>query len=581
MSQSVPAPGARELGRSALMTAAIRRCRPHFVGAAWFSAVINLLYLTPTIFMMQVYDRVMSTGNVGTLIALGGACLLGLGTLASLDWLRSRLLVRVTTCMDEALAPDVIRATLSQPAMSRHERAEALRHFDTFRQSLGGGAILALLDVPWAPIYLCVAFLLHPALGVLSLVACVVLLALAWSNERATHHMLGEANDAASLAYAHQSQVTAYAAEVRALGMREALIARQLGERAQSITLQIRASLANGNHSGIIKFVRLAFQSLALAVGGYLAIHGSISGGSIFAASLLLSKAVQPIEQIVGAWKGLLQARQSYRAVNSILNDASTVVRTHLPAATGLVEVERLAVLTPQNERVALAGVSFRVEPGEFIGVAGLSGSGKSTLLRALAGATAPANGSVRYDGSAYADWDPEQIARQIGYLPQDFALFPGTVKENISRFAGMLGEADETTIDARAIEAAKLVGVHDMIVRLPNGYQTPIGLGGVGLSAGQTQRIALARAFYGQPRILIFDEPNAHLDAEAEAALIAALADQKAKGVTVIIAAHSGEMLAAADKVLILQNGQVARFGSTKVERANLQPIPSGERAA
>jgi len=562
------------------MKDALKRCRPHFIGVATFSAMINLLYLTPTIFMLQVYDRVLSSGSPITLLFLGFLCLGGLGTLSMLDWLRGRLLVRAVACLDENLAPAVIDAALSQRDLSRHERAEALRQFDTFRQSLGGPAMLSIIDAPWAPIYLIAAFLLHPALGMMTLAASILLLGLAWSNERSTHRIMAQANEAASLAYAHQGQVTAYAEEIRALGMRNAMVRRELLARARVNDMQLRGSFANGNHSGLIKFARLALQSAALALGAYLAIEGAISGGAIFAASLLLSRAVQPIEQIVGAWKGLLAAHGAYRTTDAMLGRVAAVSHTALPDLTGLIEVERLVALTPMGERVALAGISFRVEPGEFIGVAGLSGAGKSTLLRALAGATPPANGAVRFDGAAYSDWDSEQISRQIGYLPQDFALFPGTVKENISRFAGFSG-MDEADVDAAAIEAAQLAGTHDMIVRLPQGYETQIGLGGVGLSAGQTQRIALARAAFGNPRILIFDEPNAHLDAAAEAALMQMLATRKAAGVTVIVAAHSGHLLAAADKVLILQNGQVSQFGTMKTPKANLQPVAPGERAA
>lgn len=565
---------------SEMMRTALHRCRPHLASAAAFSAAINLLYLTPTIFMMQVYDRVLSSGNIPTLIALGAACMGGLATLSLLDWVRGRLLVRATMKIDESLATTIVDATLSQPALSRHNRSEALRQFDTFRHALGGGAIIAIMDAPWTLIYLLVAFLLHPALGFLTLIGGVTLVLLAWSNERATHKIITRANEASSLAYAHQSQVSAYAAEVRSLGMRKAMTQRQLDDRAVVNELQLQASLVNGSHAGLIKFARLALQSLALGLGGYLVLQGSMSGGAIFAASLLLTKAVQPVEQIVGAWKGLLLAREAYYATDRILAAVETHPRTRLPQLTGQVEVERLVMLTPMVGRVAIAGISFQISPGELVGIAGQSGAGKSTLLRALAGAAEPKSGTVRFDGSAYADWDSEQISQQIGYLPQDFALFPGTVKDNIARFSTIFA-ADASTVDARVIEAAQLVGVHDMIVRLPEGYQTTIGLGGVGLSAGQTQRIALARAMFGNPKVLIFDEPNAHLDSEAEAALLRLFADQKSKGVTLIIAAHSDKLLESADKLLMLENGQIARIGTRKVERSNLQSVNNDEKVA
>lgn len=546
---------------NARLHVALRSCRPHFIGISVMSATINILYLTPTIYMMQVYDRVLSTGSGVTLLMLSLACLGGLAVIGCLDWIRSRLLVRATARFDAALSADTLRAVLTQPSLSRQERAEAMRQFDTLRQGIGGSALLAAFDAPWAPIYMLVSFLLHPALGALSVVACTVLVLLAWSNERSTHRRLAQAGTAAANAYASQGHVSAYAAEVRALGMHDALIKRQLRERAVANDLQIDASLAHGNHAGLIKFVRLVLQSAALGLGGYLAINGAIGGGAVFAASLLLSKAVQPIEQLVGSWKGLMAARDSYGQLGRILEGGTAITRTHLPKPTGLVDVEQITVLTPQNERVALADISFRVEPGELIGVVGLSGSGKSSLLRALAGAITPARGAVRYDGAAYADWAPEQITQHLGYLPQEFALFPGTVKDNISRFASETS-SDPKAIDDAVIAAARAVGAHDAIVRLPAGYETLIGHGGCGLSAGQTQRIALARALYGEPRILILDEPNAHLDAEADYALIQLLSQLKAKGVTVILAAHSGDILASVDKLLMLRNGRVARFG-------------------
>ena len=561
------------IGMADPVRTALGRCRSHFVGAALFSATINLLYLTPTIYMMQVYDRVLSSGSGATLLMLSLIGLAGLFTLSLLDWLRSRLMVRATARFDRALAADTLRAILSQPALSRLDRADAMRQFDTLRQGIGGSGVLAAFDAPWTPIYIIVAFLLHPALGALSLLAAIVLLGLAWSNERATHGRMSAANEAANQAYAAQAHISAYAAEVRALGMHDALIQRQLRERARSIDLQIQASLAYGSHSGLMKFVRLTFQSAALGVGGYLAINGAISGGAVFAASLLLSKSVQPIEQLVAAWKPLLQARDAWGKLTNLLVDAPVASRTRLPEPTGLIEVEHVTVLTPQHDRIAIADISFRVEPGEIVGVVGLSGAGKSSLLRALGGAVRPARGSVRYDGASYADWAPEQISRHIGYLPQEFVLFPGTIRDNISRFAIELGEAPEA-IDAAVIAAAQSVGVHDGIVRLAEGYDTLIGTGGVGLSAGQTQRIALARALYGQPKVLILDEPNAHLDAEADFALVQLLSQLKRQGVTVVLAAHSGDLLASVDKLLMLQNGRITRFGPLNEKAASRQTL-------
>jgi ATP-binding cassette subfamily C protein len=536
-------------------------CRPHFIAAAAFSAIMNLLFLTPTIYMLQVYDRVVPTGGLTTLALLSLVALVSLGTMGVLDWLRSRLLVRISARIDRELAGPILSTVLSQPGLSRLERSQAMRQFDTLRQGLASPGVIAALDAPWAPIYILAAFLLHPALGVLTLVAGLVLLALAWSNERATHGLIHEASEAASLASAKQMHASSYAAEVRALGMCGALTVKQLADRCIVNELQTRASFAAGNHGGLIRFLRITLQSAALGLGGYLVVKGAVSPGSMIAASLLLSRALAPIEQIVGAWKTILQSREAYEKLHSLFADSGRSSYMHLPKPTGSIEVEHLTVLTPQNERVALADVSFRIQPGELVGIIGLSGAGKSTLLRTLAGAAQPTRGMVRFDGAAMRDWDPEQLARHLGYLPQDFILFPGSVKENISRFRGHLGESAEA-IDAAVIEAARMIDAHDMIVRLPDGYDTLIGLGGVGLSAGQTQRVALARALFGSPRIVILDEPNAHLDAEAEYALMQTLTRLRERDVTVVLAAHSGDILASMDKLLLLNGGRIARFG-------------------
>lgn len=562
---------------------ALRACRVHFLWAAFFSALINLLYLTPTLYMLQVYNRVVPTGGMATLLLVSAIGLAGLAVLGALEWLRSRLLVRASARFERQLAGAALDAVLSQRHLSRLDRSEAMREFDTVRQALASPGLLAALDAPWTPIYIVAAFLLHPALGVLTIAGGVVLLALAWANEIATHAPLQQANDAAVTAYAHGTHVTAYAAEVRALGMRRALAGRQMMHRATVSRLQMKASFAAGNYSSAIKFIRLTLQSASLGLGAYLVVRGMMSGGAIMAASLLLSRALAPIEQIVGAWKALVLARGAYDKLNALFDDYSERVPTRLPDPTGRVQVEQLTIMTPQDDRIAVEGATFTVEPGEIIGVVGLSGAGKSTLLRALAGSTVPSRGTVRFDAASSQDWDPEELARHVGYLPQEFVLFPGTVKDNISRFAIDVG-ANIAAIDAAVVRAAQTIGAHEMILRLPQGYDTPIGMGGVGLSAGQTQRIALARALFGDPRILILDEPNAHLDAEADQALRKLLVRMRAARCTVILAAHSGDLLASVDKLLLLQNGRVARFGpisdmvTKRVEPVSHRPQEAGQ---
>lgn len=551
---------------------ALQRCRHHFISAGLFSAVSNLLMLTPSIYMMQVYDRVLPTGGLVSLAAISAICLFALGTLSILDWLRGRLLVRAGALLDHELAGQTLRQVVSRPELSRLQRAEAMRDVDTVRQGISSPAASALLDAPWAPIYILTAFLLHPALGALALVASILMLGLAWHNERSLDKPLRAVGAAASAAYAKQNQISAHAAEVRALGMGSALAARQLAERAVVNTVQAQATFTGGSHSAVIRFFRLALQSGALALGAVLVVEGQVSGGAVFASSLLLSRALQPIDQIVGSWKSIQQWRNAYVNLTEMFVGETPRHHTQLPAPRGALSVERLMVANPSNDRIALAEISFEVAAGDIVGVVGLSGAGKSTLLRTIAGATQPARGHVRFDGASAQDWNSEQLARHIGFLPQNFALFPGTVKENIARFRGVI--EDDGTIDAAVIEAANSVGAHEMILRLPEGYDTPIGTGGLGLSAGQSQRIALARALFGKPRILLLDEPTAHLDTVAQHAFMKTLSALRVEGFTVLFATHSSDILASADKVLLLKEGRLERYGSLIEASSAARPV-------
>ena len=555
--------------QSPILRRAFLECRPLLLWAAAFSAGANILYLTPTIYMMQVYDRVVPSANGGTLLLISLIGLVGLATLGVLDWLRGRLLVRVSARMERLLAPRAIDAVVARTDLDRTQRAEAMREFDVLRQTMAGGAMLALFDLPWVPIYVLAAFLVHPLLALMTVVAGGILVALAWANEAATHAPLDRASAAAAIAYAKQQQITAYAAEVRALGMRRTLTAKGVGDRDEANRLQLDASFAGGVYGGLIKLFRLIFQSAALALGAWLAIRGQISMGSIIAASVLLGRALAPIDQVVGSWKQFLRARTAHDSLVAVLPDEPPASRTRLPALQGRIAIESATVLDPGGTRDILRGVDVAIAPGETIGVAGLSGAGKSTLLRLLAGSVAPIAGAVRFDGAARGDWDEEQLARSIGYLPQDFVLFPGTIRDNVSRFDAWAGAPAEW-IDAEVVAAANAVGAHEMILRLPGGYDTLVGPGGVGLSAGQTQRVALARALYGRPRVLLLDEPNAHLDVNGNATLFELIVRAKTAGVTTVVAAHSADLLAACDRLLLIKDGGVAEHSPEAIRRRN-----------
>ena len=534
--------------------------RSLLVSAAVFSALLNLLYLAPTLYMMQIYDRVMPTGSRTTLVLLSLATASALASLSLLDWVRSRLLVHVSTRLDARLAGPVLQALLRRPSLSRAERSAAMRDFDAFRQSLAGPALLAAFDAPWTPIYLLVGFIVHPLLGVVGVVSAAILMVLAWLNERATSQPIERANKVAGLAYAEEDYAARSADTVRALGMRTALTVRQLEQRREVIALQNQASFAAGRYLHLIKAIRLGLQSLALGLGAWLAIERQISPGAVFAASFLLARMLAPIEQVVGAWKSIVLNRNAYRNLKVLLDDSDARLHTRLPDPRGEISVQGVAVPGAGHERAILQDISFTLAPGELVGLIGPSGAGKTTLARVLAGALAPVRGTVRIDGAAYSDWDPERLGRHIGYLPQDFVLFAGTVKDNISRFRGALNEPG-ADIDAMTVKAAQVVGVHEMILRLPEGYDTPLGLGGVGLSAGQTQRIALARAVFGSPRLLVLDEPNAHLDADGEILLDQTLLRLREEGCAIVVVVHRSNLLRTANRILMLRDGRLETY--------------------
>ncbi|MFC5344037.1 type I secretion system permease/ATPase [Brevundimonas staleyi] len=553
--------------------AALRQCRTHLIGAAVFSALVNLLYLTPTLYMMQVYDRVVPTAGLTTLVLVSVVALLALASLAALDWLRTRILIRAGIQLDRDLAGTIL--TRVTEAGGRTQGVQALRDFDGLRGAVSGQGALALFDAPWTPIYLACCFLLHPLIGVLTLVGGIVLATLAWLNERDTRPRLGRATKAGTAAYAAQEALSGHSEVVQALGMRKAIIGRQLEGRRTATDAQAQAQLAGGRYSGAIKFFRLALQSAALGVAAFLVVKGEMSPGSIIASSVLLSRAVMPIEQLVGAWPALVQARTSWKSLIELFGKTAGhgQPRTALPDPVGRVSVEAVGVRLPGTEKPQLRAVSLILEPGQVLGVIGASGSGKTTLARVLAGALSPDTGAVRLDGAEYGARDSDSLARHIGYLPQSPTLFAGTIKENISRFADAAPE-----VDAAAVRAARTAGVHDLIQRLPNGYDTLLGPQGMGLSAGQAQRIGLARALYGDPVLLVLDEPNASVDQDGETALIAAVEAAAARGAAVVIVAHRAGVLAKADRLLALRDGVIQAEGPREDVLARLRgPRPAG----
>lgn len=540
---------------------AIRSCRSHFFAVAVFSALLNLLYVAPTIYMLQIYDRVVPSRGILTLAFLTLVLLFALAILSGLDLVRSRLLVRASARLERLVSPLILRALLDRP--DQNGASHTLREFDGLRGVICGAGMLALFDAPWTPIYIFLAWFIHPWLGALALAGSMLLLGVAFLNEHAVKGPTRQANDAMGLAYASVDRSLGLGDAVRGLGMGPALVDRHAAERRRAAALVLPSSFRGATYLSTTKFLRQLMQSLALGLGALLAVQGDISAGAIFAASLLVTRALAPMEQIVGAWRGIVHARSGWEHIRRLLGtDPGAVRRTLLPTPSGRVSAEGLIVAAPRSQRIILSGVSFALEPGESLGIIGPSGSGKSTLARALTGAVDLVSGAVRFDGAELRDWDEAQLAAHIGYAPQEPSLFPGTVKENIARF-DPAAAFDPAFVDDEVTQAATLGGAHEMIARLPNGYDTIIDAGGAGLSVGQAARISLSRAFYRSPRIMVLDEPNASLDAEGEACLIEAMRRMRERGVTQIIVAHRLGVLAEVDKLLVMSGGKVEVVGS------------------
>lgn len=541
---------------------ALGKCRPYFILAAIFSALGNLLYLTPTLFMMQVYDRVVPTGGLATLVALGLIASFALGALVLFEWLRGRVLLRAGARLEEELSSHALRMALSRSDLSPIDSGELMRDFDTFRHGISSAAVLAALDAPWTIVYIGAAFLLHPWIGVLTVAASLLLLGLAWLSERSSAPALRSYNEASRISYARLSHATGHAAEVRALGMNDALVHAHREERALVNHHHLRAGFVGTAYGSGMKFFRLFLQSAALALAAVLVVRHELSGGAMIAATLLLSRAIAPIEQIVGGWKSIVHTRTAYDRLTKAFGTWSDVPRTLLPDPTGALSVERITVLSPGTNRVALADISFEAKPGDVVALIGASGSGKSTLLRAIAGGLDPVRGTIRLDGASRSDWNEAQLTRAIGYLPQNFMLFPGSIRDNIARFQYM-AEADAAALDAKVVAAAQSVGAHDMILRLPNAYDSMIQIGEMGLSSGQTQRIALARALFGDPKLILLDEPSASLDSEAKLALTKLLVELRSRGTTVVFSSHDSDLVASADRILKLEHGILEALAS------------------
>lgn len=540
------------------LRAALASCRSALVGIAIFSGLINLLGLTGSLFMLEVYDRVLPSRSVPTLVGLAIITALLFIFQGILELTRGRMLVRIGSQIDGRLSDRVYDLVVRLPLRTRGsgDGLQPIRDLDTVRSVLSGSGPAALFDLPWLPFYLAICFAFHPLIGVTALGGAIVLVMLTLLTDRLSRRSVQKASGYAAARNRLADASRRNAEVLVSMGMSARLLARwrQLGVAYRK--QQKTANDISGGFGVTGRILRMMLQSAVLAVGAYLVIHQEASGGIIIASSILTGRALAPVDLAIGNWRNFIAARQSWQRLEKLLVLLpASAVQLPLPAPTRTLVVEKLSVTAPESEKLLVADVSFFLKAGSAVGIIGASGSGKSSLVRALVGAWRPSRGVVRLDGASLEQWPPEALGNHIGYLPQDVELFEGSIAENIARFAP---EAPMESV----LAAANAAGIHHLIVSLPEGYNTQIGEQGALLSAGQKQRVALARALYGNPFLIVLDEPNSNLDAEGEEALTQAILGVRARGGIVVIVAHRSSALTAVDFVMSMLHGRQQAFG-------------------
>ncbi|MNM79272.1 Type I secretion system ATP-binding protein PrsD [compost metagenome] len=554
--------------------AALLSYRRLFGVLALFSGVINLLMLVPSIYMMQVFDRVLTSRNETTLLMLS-LILLGFFALGcGLEWVRGQVMIKMSAGLDTQLGERVFDAAFERSLKERSANpAQVLSDLNSLRQFVTGPALIALFDAPWLPIYLVATFLFHPWLGVFTVIGSLILAALAVWNELTTRKSMSEANRVSVLSSSYVNSTLQNAEVIQAMGMLTPLRRRWFNLQQRVINAQGEASDRSSRIAALSRFVRMTWQSLALGLGAILVIENQISAGVMIAVSVLLGRAMAPAEALIGSWKQLGNAKSSYERLNRLLTEFPKAAPCMpLPPPSGALSIDRLVITPPGMQKPVINGVTISLAKGEVLAIIGPSASGKSSLARAMVGIWAAKQGSVRLDGAEIGQWPAEAIGPWLGYLPQDIELFDGTIAENIARF----GEVDADKV----IAAAQLAGINDMILHFPKGYDTLLGAGGLGLSGGQKQRIGLARALYGQPALVVLDEPNSNLDDAGELALVQAVRKLKAEGRTVVLVTHRPSILNAVDKLLFLKEGVQTLFGPRDQVLKTLMP-PAPAKAA
>ncbi|WP_268119563.1 type I secretion system permease/ATPase [Methylobacter sp. YRD-M1] len=554
---------------------ALNLCKGAFLSAAGFSMIINFLMIVPSIYMLQVYDRVVPTGNQSTLLMLTLIMIVLFFTLGALEWVRSQILVRVSTRLETLLNERLFHIAFKQSLYSGGQRAssQALDDLTGLRQFMTGNGLFAFFDVPWMPVYIALMFVFHPWYGWAAVFTAIVLAIIAAVTEKTTGKILAEANNLAISGRGQLNRNLKNAEVIESMGMLGNIRKRWFASALKVLELQAVASSRAGLLTSLSKIIRLSSQSLILGLGAYLVILHEITPGLMIAGSILLGRALAPIDLMIATWKGFISARSQYQRLNEMLKQNPVdQEKMTLPDPQGRLQVEAAVVVPPGAKLPAIKGISLSIEKGDAVGILGSSGAGKSTFARALLGIWPTTDGTIRLDGAEIFTWNRQQLGNFIGYLPQDIELFDGTISENIARFGAVDPE--------KVVEAAKMADVHELILRLPEGYDTFIGANGGNLSGGQRQRIGLARALYGNPILVVLDEPNSNLDEQGEKALENAIQKLKERKSTVIIITHRHNVLAKVDKLLILQDGALAVYGPrdqviAHLQKQNAQPAP------
>ena len=537
---------------------ALKACKGSFLSVGFFSLFVNALMLAPTFYMIQVSGRVVPSSSTSTLIMLTLILTIMMLTLGSLEWVRSRIMVRISNRLDALLSRDIYRASFKKALSTggMDASAQSLNDLTSLRQFLTGNGLFAFFDAPWLPIYTAVMFLFHPWFGWMTVGSAVVLVVLAFLNHRYTGKALTEANQQSVRATLQTTKNLRNAEVIESMGMLDTLMTRWAVYQRRVLVLQSQASDKGGIITSISKTFRTWAQSIMLALGAYLVITHEINPGLLMAGSLLLGRALSPIDQMIGSWKGFVAARVQYGRLNDTLEKLNAEPqRMALPDPEGHIQVENLVIAPPGAKAAVIRNMSFVTPAGSIVGIVGPSAAGKSTLARALLGIWPPQHGTVRLDGADIAAWDKQKLGPHLGYLPQDIELFEGTISDNVARF----GKIDPEKV----VLAARVAGVHEMILQLPDGYDTVIGSEGINLSGGQRQRIGLARAIYGNPRLIVLDEPNSNLDDVGEKALAVALQKIKETGATVFIISHRPSILSRLDRIMVMNAGTITMYGA------------------